>query len=134
MTKKERMPENNEAERENPKKETSYNLYITSHDKEILNNQSLDENKGDYFNEREEPIDFTGEDLDIPEMDEKQFNQAVNKPDDPERKERPKESANTKEDPEADSETVYKGEKAEKYKDPSEKNRTSKNGKNSSNS
>lgn len=130
MTKKERQPQENREERESSKKDASYNPEITSHDKEILNNQSLDENKGDYFKEREKPIDFTGDDLDIPQMDDKQFNETASKPDDSEREKLPKESANTKNDPESDSETVYKGEKAEKYRDASEKSRESKNGKN----
>lgn len=130
MTKKERQPQGNREERETPKKGMNYNPDITPHDKEILNNQSLDEEKGEYLDEREEPIDFTADDLDIPEMDEKQFNETASKPDESEREKRPKESANTKDDPKSDSETIYKGEKAEEYQDPSQKSRESKNGKN----
>lgn len=126
MTKKEQEPidrnENRDQERERHLKDIDYNPDITDEDKEVLNNQSQDEKKGDYFEDRKEPIDYAGDDLDIPELDEKQFNQSVSKPDDTEKEKRPKNSANTNEDLESESaaETIYKGEDAEKYRDPSQ--------------
>ncbi|HET7360436.1 MAG TPA: hypothetical protein VFI78_00715 [Salinimicrobium sp.] len=125
MTKKEEQPKGNREdknEREQTPRNMEYNPGITAEDKEVLNNQSEDEGKGNYFKERQEPIDYEGEDLDIPEMDEKQFNETASKPDDSERKERPKESANSNDNIESQTETVYKGEDAKKYRDPS-KNR-----------
>ena len=115
MTKKEQMPGGNKEDKEKHPDKIDYNPDITSEDKEVLNNQSRDEKKGDYFNERQEPIDYTGNDLDLPEMDDKQFNQTRNKPDDTERERRPKESANSSDDARENTETVYKGDKAEKY-------------------
>ena len=126
MTKKEEMPRNNKNERESDPKDLPYNPDITPGDKEVLNNQSQDEQKGNYFKNREEPVDYAGEDLDIPEMDEKQFNQTKNKADDAEKNRRPKDSANSNDNIESQSDTVYKGEEAEKYNDPSEKTRDKK--------
>ena len=88
----------------------------------MLNNQS-EESKGEYFEDREEPIDYEGEDLDIPEFDDEQFNTTRNKPDDSELEERPKESADDLDSTDSESETIYKGEQARKYRDPSEKSR-----------
>lgn len=122
MTKKEEKPKNEKKQREEHPKDLDYNPDITSEDKEVLNNQSKDQNKGDYFEEREENIDFVGEDLDVPMEDEK-FNSTVNKPDDTERNRKPKDSADTHENLGPDSETIYKNQDAEKYKDPSEKTR-----------
>lgn len=123
MTKKEEMPRNNKNERESDPKDLPYNPDITPGDKEVLNNQSQDEQKGNYFKDRERPIDYAGEDLDIPEMDEKQFNQTRNKADDDVKNRRPKDSANSNDNIESQTDTVYKGQNAEKYKDPSEKSR-----------
>lgn len=127
MTRKEQMPKDNREDREQPPKDIDYNPDITSQDKEILNNQSKDEKsaegENDYFEDREEPIDYAGADLDLPEMDDKKFNQTRNEPDDIERNRRPKESANSNDDERENTETVYKGEKAEKYgNDKEEKN------------
>lgn len=122
MTKKEERPANKKNQREQHPKDVEYNPDITSEDKEVLNNQSKDEKKGDYFKEREEPIDFAGEDLDVP-LDDQKFNQTANKPDDSERNRKPKDSADTHENLGPKSETIYKNEDAEKYKDPSEKTR-----------
>lgn len=107
----------------------SYNPDIPEEDKEVLNNQS-EEGKGDYFKDRQEPVDYEGEDLDIPELDDEQFNPTKNKADDSEKEERPKESAESQVDIESESETVYKNEDAEKYKDPSEKSRKHEGGNN----
>ena len=123
MTKKEEMPKKNKQEREETSKDLPFNPDITSENKKVLNNQSQDEKKGDYFKDRNEPVDYAGADLDVPEMDEKQFNQTRNKADDSEKQRRPKESANSNDNIESQSETVYKGKKAEKYKDPSNKSR-----------
>ncbi|NJY62460.1 hypothetical protein HC174_06775 [Salinimicrobium sp. CDJ15-81-2] len=124
MTKKEEQPKNNrpgQSERDQDNK--NYNSNITPQDKEVLNNQSQDEGKGDYFKDREEPIDYAGADLDLPGEDDRKFNPTTNKPQDVEKERRPKESANSNDNIESQTETVYKGEKAEKYKDPSEKTR-----------
>ena len=126
MTKKEEMPGNNKKDRESDPKDLPFNPDITPEDKEVLNNQSQDEQKGNYFNDRKEPVDYAGEDLDLPEMDEKQFNQTKNKADDAEKNRRPKDSANSNDNIESQTDTVYKGDKAEKYKDPSEKTRDEK--------
>ena len=124
MTKKEEQPRNNEnRQAEGNQDSKSYNSNITPQDKEVLNNQSQDEGKGDYFKDREEPIDYAGADLDLPGEDDRKFNPTTNKPQDVEKERRPKESANSNDNIESQSETVYKGEKAEKYKDPSEKTR-----------
>lgn len=121
MTKKEEQPK---RDRDDNFEESSENFKfdpdITKQDKETLNNQS-EKDKGDYFKGREDPVDFAGEDLDLPEMDEKKFNQTANKPDESEKEERPKKSANSNDNIESETETIYKGEKAEKYKDPSKK-------------
>lgn len=122
MSKKEEQPKKNNKDREDNQEGLSYDPKITSEDKEVLNNQSH-EKKGDYFKEREEPIDYAGADLDLPEMDDKQFNPTKNKADDSEKEKRPKESANSNEKKEPGAETVYKGKKAEQYKDPSRKNK-----------
>lgn len=122
MTKKEEQPKNNDRDRDQDGK-TSYNPNITDHDKEILNNQSQDQKKGEYFKDREEPIDYAGADLDIPGEDDRKFYPTRNKPQDVEKQRKPKESANSNDNIESQTETVYKGEKAEKYKDPSEKTR-----------
>ncbi len=124
MTKKEEQPRNNEnRQAEGNQDSKSYNSNITPQDKEVLNNQSQDEGKGDYFKDREEPIDYAGADLDLPGEDDRKFNPTTNKPQDVEKERRPKESANSNDNIESQSETVYKGEKAEKYNDPSEKTR-----------
>lgn len=122
MTKKEEKPTDKEQEREKHPDNLDYNPDITSEDKEVLNNQSEDQKKGEYFEERTEPIDYAGEDLDIP-LDDEQFNQTVNQPDDSEFQRKPKESANTNDNIEPDSETIYKNQEAEKYKSPSKKSR-----------
>ena len=122
MTKKEEQPQNKDRE-ENRDKQQNYNPEITSHDKEILNNQSQDQKKGDYFKDRDELIDYAGADLDLPGEDDRKFNPTTNKPQDVEKQRKPKESANSNDNIESQTETVYKGEKAEKYKDPSEKSR-----------
>lgn len=123
MTKKEEMPKKNQQEREESSKDLPFNPDITAENKKVLNNQSKDEKKGDYFKDRDEPIDYAGADLDVPELDEKKFNPTKNKADDVEKQRRPKESANSNDNIESQSETVYKGKKAEEYKDPSEKTR-----------
>lgn len=122
MTRKEQEPKGNREEREEREKapkDIDYNPDITEEDKEVLNNQAKDENRGDkendYFKDREEPIDYAGADLDIPQPDDKQFNQTKNEADDVEKQRRPKESANSNDDIEANTETVYKGEEAERY-------------------
>lgn len=122
MTKKEEQPQNNKEnmKRENERK---YNPDITPEDKKVLNNQSQDEKKGEYFKERDEDIDYAGADLDIPGEYDRKFNPTTNKPQDVEKQRRPKESANSNDNIESQSDTVYKGDKAEKYKDPSEKTR-----------
>lgn len=117
MTRKEQMPKDNSEDRERSSKDQDldYNPDITSEDKSVLNNQSQDERIDGYYNERKEPIDHAGEDLDLPEMDDKQFNQTKNKADDSTVEKRPKQSANNSDDARENTETVYKGEKAEKY-------------------
>lgn len=122
MTKKEEMPKKNKEERGKQPKDLPFNPDITPEDKETLNNQS-DEKKGDYFKDREEPVDYAGADLDVPELDEKQFNETKSKADQSEKDKRPKESANSNDNIESQTETVYKGEKAKKYQDPSKKTR-----------
>ncbi|WP_424493600.1 hypothetical protein [Salinimicrobium sp. GXAS 041] len=121
MTKKEQMPKGNREEREQASKDIDYNPDITPDDKKILNNQSKDEKRADgeddYFKDRDEPIDYAGADLDLPEMDDKKFNQTRNEADDVERNRKPKESANSNDDARENTETIYKGEKAEKYID-----------------
>ena len=125
MSKKEQEPNGNRTGREEQPKEMKYNPDITEEDKEVLNNQS-EEGKGDYFKDRQEPVDYEGEDLDIPEMDDGQFNPTLNKADESEKQERPKEATDSQVDIESESQTVYKNEEAEKYKDPSEKTRKDK--------
>ncbi len=119
MSRKEQMPKDNKDDREKAPKDIDYNPDITSHDKEILNNQSKDvesaEGENDYFKDREEPIDYAGADLDLPEMDDKKFNQTRNEPDDVERNRKPKESVNSNDDMKENTETIAKGEKAEKF-------------------
>lgn len=126
MTKKEEMPKKNKEEREQTSKDLPYNPDITSENKKVLNNQSQDEKKGEYFKNRNEPVDYAGADLDLPEMDEKKFNPTRNKADESEKMKKPKESANSNDNIESQTETVYKGKKAEKYKDPSKKSRDEK--------
>lgn len=127
MTKKEEQPRNNQTDQtERDQNNKNYDSNITPQDKEVLNNQSQDEGKGDYFSEREEPIDYAGADLDLPGEDDRKFNPTTNKPQDVEKQRRPKESANSNDNIQSQSDTVYKGEKAEKYKDPSEKTRDNK--------
>lgn len=121
MTTKEEMPKKKQGNDEKSNKDLPFNPEITSQDKEVLNNQSKDQKKGDYFKDRDEPIDYAGADLDLPEMDDKQFNPTRNKPDESEKEKRPKESANSTGNVEEQSETVYKGKKAEEYRDPSKK-------------
>lgn len=123
MTKKEEQPKKNNRTDMKRDNDRNYNSDITPEDKEVLNNQSQDEKKGDYFEDRDEPIDYAGADLDIPGEDGRKFNPTTNKPQDVEKERRPKESANSNDNIESQTETVYKGEKAEKYKDPSEKTR-----------
>lgn len=123
MTKKEQEPRDNEEERGQQPGNLDFNPNITKEDKEVLNNQSADETKGEYFEEREEPIDYEGEDLDIPEFDDEQFNPTTNKPDESELEELPKESADDLDHAGSESKTIYRGEQAKKYKDPSEKTR-----------
>ena len=122
MTKKEEQPKNNRSDMKREENQ-KYNPEITPEDKSTLNNQSQDEKKGDYFKDREEDIDYAGADLDIPGEDDRKFNPTTNKPQDVEKERRPKESANSNDNIESQTDTVYKGEKAEKYKDPSEKTR-----------
>lgn len=126
MTKKEEMPKKKKEQDQETSKDLPFNPEITSEDKEVLNNQSKDQKKGDYFKDRDEPIDYAGADLDVPELDDKQFNPTRNKPDESEKQKRPKESANSNDNIEEQSETVYKGDKAEKYKDPSKGTDTNK--------
>lgn len=121
MTKKEEQPKGNMQEREKNKKDLPFNPDITSQDKEVLNNQSYDEHRENYRDDRNSEIDYEASDLDIPKMDEKQFNETRNKADDSTRNKKPKKSANSNDNIESQTETVYKGEKAEKYKDPSKK-------------
>ncbi len=123
MTRKEEMPKKNREEREKQPKDLPFNPDITPEDKETLNNQSYDEQKGDYFKDREEPVDYAGADLDVPEMDEQQFNETRSEADQSEKDKRPKDSANSNDNIASQTETVYKGDKAKKYKDPSEKTR-----------
>jgi hypothetical protein len=122
MTKKEEQPKNNREDMTRGKG-NNYNSDITPEDKATLNNQSQDEKKGEYFKEREEPIDYAGADLDLPGEDDRKFNPTTNKPQDVEQERRPKESANSNDNIESQTNTVYKGEKAEKYRDPSNKTR-----------
>jgi hypothetical protein len=122
MTKKEEQPKNNRADMKRDEN-MKYNPDITPEDKSTLNNQSQDERKGDYFKDRNEPVDYAGADLDIPGEDDRKFNPTTNKPQDVEKERRPKESANSNDNIESQTNTVYKGEKAEKYKDPSEKSK-----------
>lgn len=125
MTKKEGEPKNNDRDLDKDNK-LPYEPEITEHDKDILNNQSRDQGKGVNAKDRQEPVDYAGADLDIPGEDDRKFNPTTNKPQDVEKERRPKESANSNDNIESQTETVYKGEKAEKYKDPSEKSRDKK--------
>lgn len=122
MTKKEEQPKNNRSDMKRDENQ-KYNPDITPEDKKTLNNQSQDERKGDYFKDRDEPIDYAGADLDIPGEYDRKFNQTKNEPQDIEKQRRPKQSANSNDNIESQTDTVYRGEKAEKYKDPSEKTR-----------
>ena len=126
MTKKEEQPKGNKQEREKGSKDLPFNPDITPHDKEILNNQSYDEHRENYSDDRNKKIDYEASDLDIPEMDEKQFNETRNKADESTKNKKPKESANSNDNIESQTETVYKGEKAEKYKDPSKTDNSNK--------
>lgn len=125
MTKKEGMPKDNKQEREEAPKDLPFNPDITEEDKNVLNNQSKDEKRGEkedeYFKDRDEPIDYAGADLDIPKEDDRKVFPTRSMPQDVEKGRRPKESANSNDNIESQSDTVYKGEKAEKYKDPSKK-------------
>ncbi len=125
MTKKEELPKNNKQEREEAPKDLPYNPDITEENKNVLNNQSKDEKRGakedEYFKDRDEPIDYAGEDLDIPKEEDRKVFPSRSMPQDVEKQRRPKESANSNDNIESQSDTVYKGEKAEKYKDPSKK-------------
>lgn len=125
MTKKEEQPKNKREDMDRDKN-LGYNSDITPEDKATLNNQSQDQKKGDYFKDRDEPIDYAGADLDIPGEEDRKFNPTTNKPQDVEKDRRPKESANSNDNIESQTNTVYKGEKAENYKDPSEKTRDEK--------
>ena len=124
MTKKEEQPKNNRSEMKRDENQ-NYNPDITPEDKKVLNNQSQDQQKGEYFKDRDQPIDYAGADLDIPGEYDRKFNQTRNEPQDVEKQRRPKESANSNDNIESQTDTVYKGEKAEKYRDPSEKTRNS---------
>lgn len=119
MSRKEQMPKGNKEDREKSPEDLDYNPDITSQDKQILNNQSKDEKSAegedDYFKDREEPIDYAGADLDLPEMDDKKFNQTRNKPQDVEKNRKPKESVNSNDDMKENTETIARGEKAEKF-------------------
>ena len=126
MTKKEEQPKGNKQEREKGSKDLPFNPDITPHDKEILNNQSSDEHRENYSSDRNRQIDYEASNLDIPEMDDKQFNETRNKADESTKNKKPKESANSNDNIESQTETVYKGEKAEKYKDPSKKDNSGK--------
>lgn len=128
MTKKEQQPENSGEEQKKFPKDLPYDPEINKEDKETLNNQSEDENKGDYFKERQEPIDYAGADLDLPDMDNDTFNPTTNQPEEVEKERKPKESVNSDDNLEPDTRTVYKGKKAEKYQDPSKKKRDQKKG------
>lgn len=119
MTRKEEMPKKNKGKQKLSSEDLPFNPNITSEDKKVLNNQSRDEKKGDYFKDREEPIDYAGADLDLPDMDDEKFNPTRNKADASEKSKKPKQSANTKGNQAEQSDTIYKGEKADKYKDPS---------------
>lgn len=130
MTKKEEMPKKDKFERKQQPEDLPFNPDITPEDKKTLNNQSQDKNRAGkadgYFKDRTEPVRFTQDNLDIPLVDEKQFNETRNKPDDAAKSKRPKESANSNDNIESQTETVYKGEKAEKYKDPAKNKRDQK--------
>lgn len=123
MTRKEREPAKDKDEREKASKDLPYNPDITEENKEVLNNQSKDEKRGekenDYFKDREEPVDYAGADLDLPGEDDRKFNPTRNEPQDIEKQRKPKESANSNDNIESQSQTVYKGEEAERYQDPS---------------
>lgn len=131
MTKKEEQPKKNSQEREEASKELPFNPDITKEDKNVLNNQSKDEEHGEkeneYFKDRDEPIDYAGADLDIPKEDDRKVYPTRSMPQDIEKERKPKESANSNDNIESQTNTVYKGEKAEKYKDPSEKTREDRN-------
>lgn len=122
MTKKEQMPRKDREDRERHPRDKDYNPDVTPEDKEVLNNQSKDEKYEGYFKDRQENVDFEGQELDIP-RDKQKFNQTANEADDSEKNERPKDSANSNDRIESETETVYKNKDAEKYKDPSEKTR-----------
>ena len=126
MTKKEQQPKGNKQEREKDSENLPFNPDITSEDKEVLNNQSYDENREKYTDDRNRPINYEASNLDIPQMDEKRFNQTKNKADDSTKNKRPKQSANSNDNIESQTETVYKGKEAEKYKDPSKKEQKNK--------
>ena len=121
MTEKEHEPRKNKTERERFPKDMKYNPDITKADKNVLDNQSTEEKMEGNFKDREEPVDYTGEGLDIPEG---QDNKLEDKPvefDESSRK-KPKESANSQ-SRNSSAKTIYKGRDAEKYTDPSEKTR-----------
>lgn len=122
MTKKEERPRSEKTQLEEHPKDLDYNPDITAEDKKVLNNQSKDHKISQYIEQREEPIDFVGHDLDVP-LAKERFNPTVNRPDDAERNRKPKDSADTHENLGPDSETIYKNQDAEKYRDPSEKTR-----------
>ncbi|HET8838326.1 MAG TPA: hypothetical protein VFM82_04950 [Flavobacteriaceae bacterium] len=122
MTEKEHEPKKNKAERERFPKDMKYNPDITKADKNVLNNQSAEEKMDGNFKNRKKPVDYTGEGLDIPKG---QDNKLEDKPVETEastRKKRPKESANSQNQVPS-AETIYKGEDAKKYRDPSKKTR-----------
>ena len=125
MTKKEEQPRNNEQD-PNEKNNRPYDPEINEHDKDILNNQSQDADHGVNAEDRQQPVDYAGADLDIPGEDDRKFNPTTNKPQDVEKERKPKESANSNDNIESQSQTIYRGEEAEKYKDPSEKTRPKK--------
>ena len=58
-------------------KEDQYNSEITEQEKEMLNQENLHNDGGDYENlvERERDVDFTGNDLDVPGSDQAKKNQ-----------------------------------------------------------
>src|SRR5690606_42030710 len=113
MTDKEQEPREGSDNIKSNKDNPGYNPEITKEDKEVLNNQS-EEGKGEYFKDRQEPIDYEGVDLDLPESDDEQFNPTKNRADDSAKEERPKESVESQLDVESESDTVYKGRSEER--------------------
>ncbi len=122
MTKKEHEPEKNKTGQENFPKGMKYNPEITKADKEVLNNQSVEEKMDGNFKDRKKPVDYTGEGLDIPKMQDNKLNEKPLETDESTRNKKPKESANSV-SKSSSAQTIYKGSDAKKYKDPSQKSR-----------